>query len=301
MILLNWCLKVGQRWLMLSAPCRFRHLWSLPSSGCSKAWESQLPCNSLPDGLLPQTDACRSEPHQVGLGDCPLFPSKETMANYVMDGSLSWNPRMHLTMKWKRELSIGCTRVKSVESERICHTCEKILGTLMHFKLHLSTLPVGTSSGTYRHPYSISLESTWWNLSRLVKPVGLCHLFVWSRLCVVRYIFQVSCIQFSSCDLLGWGNSGVLPQYGHTWLHHLNWFGLTLHDTAQLHRFEFLFWSRFLVPQDCSPRTFIIFHQGATLNLMGDVFWMCVQQRRFRKSIEHRDEGCGWVDESFKW
>ena len=238
---------------------------------------------------------------QVGLGDCPLFPSKETMANYVMDGSLSWNPRMHLTMKWKRELSIGCTRVKSVEPELICHTCEKILGTLIHFKLHLSTLLAGTLSGTYGHPYSICLESTWWNLSRLVKPVRLCHLFVWSRLCVVLYIFQLSCIQFSSCDLLGWGNSGVLPQYGHIWLHHLNWFGLTMHDTAQSHRFEFLFWSRFLVPQDCSPRTFIIFHQGATLNQMGDVFWMCVQQRRFGKSIEHRDEGCGWVDEYFKW
>lgn len=75
-------------------------------------------------------------------------------------GSLSRNPRMHLTMKWKRELSIGCTRV---ESELICHTCVKILGTLVHFKLHLSTLLVGTSSDTYRHPYSICLESTWWN------------------------------------------------------------------------------------------------------------------------------------------
>ena len=55
-------------------------------------------------------------------------------------GSLSWNPRMHLTMKWKRKLSIGCT---TVEPELTCHTCVKILGwPLIHFKLHLSTLLV---------------------------------------------------------------------------------------------------------------------------------------------------------------
>ena len=212
-------------------------------------------------------------------------------------GSLSRNSRMHLTMKWKRELSIGCTRV---EPELTCRTCAKILGTLIHFKLHLSTLLVGTLSGTYRHPYSICLESTWWNLSRLVKPVRLCHLFVWSRLCVVLYS---NCLGSNFQAVICWAGETqeYYTQYGHTWLHHLNWFGLTLHDTAQSHRFEFLFWSRFLVPQDCSPRTFIIFHQGATLNLMGDVFWMCVQQRRFGKSIEHREEGCGWVDEYFKW
>ncbi len=52
------------------------------------------------------------------LGTSPFFPAKNN--NQLCRGcsffSLSWNPRMHLTVKWKREY-IGCTRV---ESELIC-------------------------------------------------------------------------------------------------------------------------------------------------------------------------------------